>query len=238
MFIFNKDKDRESVLHPQKQARQTPIANAAHVHRQTLAQTRRKKRKEERQMTEYKLVIVGTGGVGKSALTLQLVSNRFISEYDPTIEECYRKQTVVDDEMCVLDILDTAGQEEYSAVRDQYMRSGQGFLLVYSVTSFSSFDEMGFFREKITRAKDSDTVPMVLVANKCDLNNDRQVTTEEGQTLADRFGCPYFESSAKSRINVEPAFHALVRETRKERQRINELMGLNAKPKRKGCLIL
>ena len=74
---------------------------------------------QKHQMTEYKLVIVGGGGVGKSALTIQLIQNHFIDEYDPTIEDSYRKQVTIDDETCLLDILDTAGQEEYSAMRDQ-----------------------------------------------------------------------------------------------------------------------
>ncbi|CAH8519635.1 unnamed protein product [Schistosoma mattheei] len=64
-------------------------------------------------MTEYKLVVVGAGGVGKSALTIQLIQNHFVEEYDPTIEDSYRKQMVIDGEICLLDILDTAGQEEY-----------------------------------------------------------------------------------------------------------------------------
>merc|ERR1712188_139359 len=117
-------------------------------------------------MTEYKLVIVGGGGVGKSALTIQLIQNNFIEEYDPTIEDSYRKQVTIDDETCLLDILDTAGQEEYSAMRDQYMRTGQGFLIVYSITSRSSFDEVAQFRDQILRVKDADKVPIVIVGNK------------------------------------------------------------------------
>lgn len=70
-------------------------------------------------MTEYKLIVVGGGGVGKSALTIQLIQNHFVDEYDPTIEDSYRKQVTIDEETCLLDILDTAGQEEYSAMRDQ-----------------------------------------------------------------------------------------------------------------------
>jgi len=169
-------------------------------------------------MTEYKLVIVGGGGVGKSALTIQLIQNHFIDEYDPTIEDSYRKQVTIDDETCLLDILDTAGQEEYSAMRDQYMRTGQGFILVYAITSRSSFDEIVTFKDQILRVKDKDRVPMVLVGNKCDLETERQVTTGEGQDLAKTFGCPFFESSAKSRINVEESFYELVRQIRKENQ--------------------
>eukprot|EP00027_Filamoeba_sp_ATCC50430_P011101 CAMPEP_0168551346 /NCGR_PEP_ID=MMETSP0413-20121227/6123_1 /TAXON_ID=136452 /ORGANISM="Filamoeba nolandi, Strain NC-AS-23-1" /LENGTH=153 /DNA_ID=CAMNT_0008581865 /DNA_START=131 /DNA_END=592 /DNA_ORIENTATION=+ len=150
-------------------------------------------------MTEYKLVIVGGGGVGKSALTIQLIQNHFIDEYDPTIEDSYRKQVTIDDETCLLDILDTAGQEEYSAMRDQYMRTGQGFILVYAITSRSSFDEIVSFKEQILRVKDKDKVPMVLVGNKSDLESERQVTTGEGQELAKSFFCPFFESSAKDK---------------------------------------
>jgi GTPase KRas protein len=166
-------------------------------------------------MTEYKLVIVGGGGVGKSALTIQLIQNHFIDEYDPTIEDSYRKQVTIDEETCLLDILDTAGQEEYSAMRDQYMRTGQGFMLVYAITSRSSFDEIASFREQILRVKDKDKVPMVLIGNKCDLETERQVTTGEGQDLSKSFGCPFYESSAKTRINVEESFYELVREIRK-----------------------
>ena len=69
-------------------------------------------------------------------------------------------------------------------MRDQYMRTGQGFMLVYAITSRSSFDEIASFREQILRVKDKDKVPMTLIGNKCDLETERQVTTSEGQDLA------------------------------------------------------
>jgi len=190
-------------------------------------------------MTEYKLVIVGGGGVGKSALTIQLIQNHFIDEYDPTIEDSYRKQVTIDDETCLLDILDTAGQEEYSAMRDQYMRTGQGFLCTYAITSRSSFDEITSFREQILRVKDEDEVPMVLIGNKCDLEEERQVTTVEGQDLAKSFGCPIYETSAKARINVEEAFYQLVREIRKDIQKKSGGGSTSTKKKKKGgCSLL
>ncbi|XP_049850888.1 ras-like protein rasG [Schistocerca gregaria] len=166
-------------------------------------------------MTEYKLVIVGGGGVGKSALTIQLIQNHFVDEYDPTIEDSYRKQVTIDDETCLLDILDTAGQEEYSAMRDQYMRTGQGFILTYAITSRASFDEISVFREQICRVKDVDNVPIVIVGNKCDLEQDRQISNAEGMELAKSWSAPFFETSAKNRINVEEAFFELVREIRR-----------------------
>jgi len=169
-------------------------------------------------MTEYKLVIVGGGGVGKSALTIQLIQNHFIDEYDPTIEDSYRKQVTIDEETCLLDILDTAGQEEYSAMRDQYMRTGQGFLCVYSITNRSSFDEINNFRDQIKRVKDADQVPMVIVGNKMDLESERVVSHNEGQELASMYGCPFMETSAKARLRVEDAFYELVREIRKSAQ--------------------
>lgn len=162
-------------------------------------------------MKEYKLVVVGGGGVGKSALTIQLVQSHFVDEYDPTIEDSYRKPCTIDDEQVLLDVLDTAGQEEYSAMREQYMRTGEGFLLVYSINSKNSLEELQSFYEQIQRVKDSDIVPVLVVGNKCDLETERQVSFEEGAALAKSFNAPFLETSAKQRINVEEAFYGLVR---------------------------
>ncbi|KAF9182345.1 Ras GTPase [Haplosporangium sp. Z 767] len=166
-------------------------------------------------MREYKLVVVGGGGVGKSALTIQFIQSHFVDEYDPTIEDSYRKQCVIDDEVALLDVLDTAGQEEYSAMREQYMRTGEGFLLVYSITSRNSFEEISTFYQQILRVKDKDFFPIILVANKCDLEHERQVSTHEGRELAKQFNSRLIETSAKQRINVDEAFYNLVREIRR-----------------------
>ncbi len=135
----------------------------------------------------------------------------------------------IDDEVCLLDILDTAGQEEYSAMRDQYMQvrpgspwvracpphtraatqGGEGFIVVYAINSRDAFDEVTTFRDQILRVKDADKVPMVICGNKCDLAEDRQVTKAEGEDLARSFGVPFFETSALSRINVDESFFEL-----------------------------
>lgn len=187
-------------------------------------------------MTEYKLVVVGAGGVGKSALTIQLIQNHFVDEYDPTIEDSYRKQVVIDSETCLLDILDTAGQEEYSAMRDQYMRTGEGFLCVFAVNNQKSFDDVSQYREQIQRVKDRDSVPIVLAANKCDLPK-REVSSQDARDMARACGIPIVETSAKTRQGVEEAFFTLVREIRRDKERHRP-----AKPKpQKGrfkCIIL
>jgi len=167
--------------------------------------------------TEYKIVVVGSGGVGKSALTIRLINDHFITQYDPTIEDSYRKQVLVDGQSRLLDILDTAGQEEYSGMRDSYMRSGQGFICVYSITDHVSFDEVVEFRNLILRAKDANTVPMVIVGNKVDLESERVVAASEGQQLAAECGAAFLESSAKNVVNVEECFFQLVREIDKMR---------------------
>ncbi|KRX38290.1 Ras protein let-60 [Trichinella murrelli] len=132
----------------------------------------------------------------------------FVEEYDPTIEDSYRKQVVIDGETCLLDILDTAGQEEYSAMRDQYMRTGEGFLLVFAVNESKSFENIGSYREQIKRVKDSEEVPM------------RAVDMRVVQETAKSYGIPFIETSAKTRMGVDDAFYTLVREIRKYKEKV------------------
>uniref|UniRef100_A0A6B2LKM7 Uncharacterized protein n=1 Tax=Arcella intermedia TaxID=1963864 RepID=A0A6B2LKM7_9EUKA len=143
-----------------------------------------------------------------------MIKNLFISEYDPTIENSYRKQLEVDGQTCMLDILDTAGQEALSAMTDAYMLTGQGFLIVYSILSKLSFDEARRYHDKIKLVKDEEDVPIVLVANKADLEQMREVSKEQGEALAQEFQCPFFETSAKSRMNVDQVFVEAIREMR------------------------
>ena len=99
-------------------------------------------------MREYKIVVLGSGGVGKSALTVQFVQGIFVEKYDPTIEDSYRKQVEVDGQQCMLEILDTAGTEQFTAMRDLYMKNGQGFVLAYSITAQSTFNDLQDLREQ------------------------------------------------------------------------------------------
>lgn len=134
----------------------------------------------------------------------------------------------------MLEVLDTAGQEEYTALRDQWIRDGEGFVLVYSISSRSSFSRIKRFHHQIQRVKESTggspsypgspiaamsgniNVPIMLVGNKSDRVTEREVSTQEGHALARELGCEFVEASAKNCINVEKAFFDVVRIIRRQ----------------------
>eukprot|EP01083_Nonionella_stella_P080509 221309_1 len=186
----------------------------------------RKKKKAETDLTapdgrhidengdeSYKLVVLGGGGTGKSALTIRLVTDNFLDDYDPSIEDSYRKMVIIDGQRCHLDVLDTAGQEEFSSMQDQWMREAQAYLLVYSITSQPTFEETWNLREKIIRTKEDENPVIVLVGNHCHLEHERKVQKEEGQKLVEEWGkyVAFYEASAKEKINVEDCFYQAVR---------------------------
>ena len=174
-------------------------------------------------VASYNVVLLGDGGVGKSALAIMLSQHEFVTEYNPvcgalpflflsfsralslslhhnlgntqTIEDCFRHQMRVDDGNVLLEVMDTAGQEEYSSLRDQYYAKGQGFMVVYSVVARATFDSVVDYQAHIQRAKQDSAFPLVLVGNKADLADARKVTTHEGQDLARTYKCPFFETS-------------------------------------------
>ncbi len=157
-------------------------------------------------MREYKVVVLGSGGVGKSALTVQFVTGSFIEKYDPTIEDFYRKEIEVDSSPSVLEILDTAGTEQFASMRDLYIKNGQGFILVYSLVNQQSFQDIKPMRDQIIRVKRYERVPMILVGNKVDLADEREVASVEGKALADEWNCPFMETSAKNKGSVDELF--------------------------------
>jgi small GTP-binding protein len=137
----------------------------------------------------------------------------------------------VDNSPCVLEILDTAGTEQFASMRDLYIKNGHGFIVMYSLTNHQTFQDITTMRNVISRVKGSQPVPILLVANKLDLECQREVSTEEGEhsnpfrrtqvtltsyvlghALAEMWGCPFIEASAKSRINVNEVFSIVVRE--------------------------
>ncbi len=116
----------------------------------------------------------------------------------------------------MLEILDTAGTEQFTAMRGLYMRTGHGYVVIYSIISEASFLEVTNFREEILRQNvdnvDTQIIPMVLVGNKTDLESDREIPREKGEELAKNFNCRFIETSAKTGDNVEMIFFDLVKE--------------------------
>jgi len=199
-------------------------------------------------MTEYRVVVVGAGGVGKSAVTVRFTGGNFVEKYDPTIEDSYRKAVEVDGIACMLDIMDTAGQEEYRALRDQYMKSGNGFVLVYSITSLTSFEAASKLRGEILKIKeDYPDIPIMLVGNKCDMESERVVSTQEGKDLAAKYQIGFIESSAKNNLNINEIFYELVRMINAWREKHNQKpnpgkatkeTGSSKPAKKSSCLLL
>lgn len=178
-------------------------------------------------MRDYKLVVLGAGGVGKSCLTVQFVQGVYLDTYDPTIEDSYRKTIEIDSKVFDLEILDTAGVAQFTAMRELYIKSGMGFILVYSVTDRQSLEELLDLREQVLRIKDVNRVPMVLVGNKADLGDERAVSVEEGIEVSSKWGkVPFYETSALLRSNVDEVFVDLVRQIMR-----NELEAVNTNPK-------
>ncbi|KAF7666310.1 hypothetical protein LDENG_00111930, partial [Lucifuga dentata] len=181
------------------------------------------KGKNQSSLALHKVIMVGSGGVGKSALTLQFMYDEFVEDYEPTKADSYRKKVVLDGEEVQIDILDTAGQEDYAAIRDNYFRSGEGFLLVFSITEHESFTATAEFREQILRVKaEEDKIPLLLVGNKSDLEDRRQVSVDEARSKAEEWGVQYVDTSAKTRANVDKVFFDLMREVRGKKMAENK----------------
>jgi len=157
----------------------------------------------------FSLLIIG--GVGKSAITNRFVVGRWINKYDPTVEESYQTTVDINGKALQVEILDTAGQDAYTSLRETFMHTGDGFLLVYSITDDQTFEELQSIRKQILRVHSDRDVPMMVVGNKVDLANDRAVSQEEGQNMAKAIGAEFMEVTAKEDFKVKDAFHNLIK---------------------------
>ncbi|KAJ6227722.1 ras-like protein [Anaeramoeba flamelloides] len=184
--------------------------------------------------TITKIAVVGGGGVGKSCVTLKFLQNKFVEQYDPTIQEIYRKSIIVDEEAAFLDILDTAGQEEYKTLTDRYFRNSHAFLCVISYDQRGSIGQIREYVKRIQRAKDEDEIVGLLVCNKCDIaKEERAITEEEVKKLSLELNLNMVECSAKTGENINDLFFTLVRNLRKKENDEYEQTFLNKKNNKK-----
>ncbi|KYQ90818.1 Ras GTPase [Tieghemostelium lacteum] len=184
---------------------------------------------------KFFVAVMGAGSVGKSALTVQFTQGIFVDKYDPTVEDTYQKTLELDGDQVTVEVLDTAGSEVLVAMRELYMKSAEGFILVYSIIVKSTFYEIQDIVEQLFRVKDEDEVPIVLVGNKIDLDSHREVSTQDGKQLAASYpNCDFYEASSKERINVDNVFFSIIRRIKEKYKK----EGPPTKEKKEKCIIM
>jgi len=167
----------------------------------------------------YKVVIMGSTGVGKSAITFRYTKKKFVSDYVPTIEDEHTTKLEIDAKLREISILDTAGSEQFIALRSNWMTKREAFILVFSIDSPNSFSELGNFFDQLVMVYPKRQHPIVLVANKIDLPSTKhQITEEQIKQKAEKWKVPYFEVSAKEDKNINEVFEYIVREVEKNRK--------------------
>jgi len=187
----------------------------------------------------FKLVLIGDSGVGKSCLLLRFADDNFTDSYISTIGVDFRFRTVTIDKKTVkLQIWDTAGQERFRTITSAYYRGADGIIMVYDVTSAESFDHVEEWLSEVDRYANENTQKL-LVGNKADLIEDKQVSEETAQRFADKLGIPFIETSAKTATNVDAAFLTMAKELIKSRSKIKQDDGkkvqLDGGAKKPGC---
>ncbi|XP_070791768.1 GTP-binding protein Di-Ras2 [Pituophis catenifer annectens] len=163
------------------------------------------------QSNDYRVVVFGAGGVGKSSLVLRFVKGTFRDSYIPTIEDTYRQVISCDKSICTLQITDTTGSHQFPAMQRLSISKGHAFILVYSVTSRQSLEELKPIYEQICQIKgDTESFPIMLVGNKNDEDHNREVQTADGEAMAKKWKCAFMETSAKMNHNVKELFQELL----------------------------
>ncbi|KAK8663411.1 hypothetical protein V6N13_083232 [Hibiscus sabdariffa] len=160
----------------------------------------------------FKIVIIGDSAVGKSNLLSRYARNEFNPHSKATIGVEFQTQTMeIDGKEVKAQIWDTAGQERFRAVTSAYYRGASGALIVYDISRRTTFDSVGHWLDELKTHSDA-TVARMLVGNKCDLENIRDVSVEDGKSLAEAEGLFFMETSALDSTNVNKAFEEVIRE--------------------------
>lgn len=171
-------------------------------------------RKQADPNTDYRIIIFGAAGVGKSSLALRFVRGTFKESYVPTIEDTYKHVITSNKQVYTLSITDTTGSHQFPAMQRLNIQKGHAFILVYSITSLSSLEELRAVYKEIVEIKcgqENKIIPMMLVGNKCDETTIRAVTTHTGDSIAEQMNCAFIETSAKTNTNIKEAFQELLK---------------------------
>ncbi|KAG2042899.1 small GTPase superfamily [Suillus americanus] len=169
-------------------------------------------------LRKRKIAVLGSRSVGKSSLVIQFIENHFVDAYYPTIENTFSKGVAYRGVEYDCDIIDTAGQDEYSILSSKHAIGIHGYVLVYSVASRRSFDMIKIVYDKIVDFCGKNDIPCVIVGAKTDLQsspNSRQVAPNEGEELAKLNNAAWVETSAKNNVNVGKVFELCLAEIEK-----------------------
>lgn len=168
-----------------------------------------KKQSSSTSGSSIKITVLGKGVVGKSSLTYRFINYNAPQEHDPTIEDRYKCSVNINGVDNDVEILDTAGEEDYQNMIDMWINFGDGFLLVFAINDYESFEILKKKQERILKAKHGDPCPILLAGNKSDLESERKVPADEAKKLASSWGAEYIETSAKTNVNCKEAFEKL-----------------------------
>ncbi|XP_077423244.1 ras-related protein Rab-8B [Vanacampus margaritifer] len=160
----------------------------------------------------FKLLLIGDSGVGKTCLLFRFSEDSFNTTFISTIGIDFKIRTIeLDGKRVKLQIWDTAGQERFRTITTAYYRGAMGIMLVYDITNEKSFENIKNWIRNIEEHATSDVEKMIL-GNKCDMSDMRQVSKDRGEKLAIDYGVKFLETSAKTSLNVEEAFYNIGRD--------------------------
>ncbi|TDL29524.1 hypothetical protein BD410DRAFT_736491 [Rickenella mellea] len=186
-------------------------------------------------LKKRKIAVLGSRSVGKSSLVIQFVEDHFVDAYYPTIESTFSKGINYKGVEYDCDIIDTAGQDEYSIINSKHAIGIHGYVLVYSVASRNSFDMVQIIYDKIVSYCGTQSIPCVIVGAKTDLPKSptlRQVPEPVAKEFAESIGASSIETSAKQNVNVGKVFELCLSEIEKRSPRNQE------PPPSSKCLIM
>ncbi|KAF8165385.1 rheb small monomeric GTPase RhbA [Crassisporium funariophilum] len=191
-------------------------------------------------MKRRKIAVLGSRSVGKSSLILQFIENHFVESYHPTIENTFLKTVNFQGTDYECEVIDTAGQDEYSIFNSKHAIGIHGYVLVYSVTSRNSFNMIQIVYDKIVDFCGRQDIPCVIVGSKTDLQQNpssRQIDPVEGEKLAQQNNAAWVETSAKDDVNVSQVFEMCIGEIEK-RSNKNHQSESPTTPSKGGCYIM
>lgn len=158
-----------------------------------------------------KIIMVGDSGVGKSNILMRYAYDKFTESFMPTIGiDLFIKQMLIDEKKYRVQIWDTAGQERYRTIVSAYYRNIDGILLVYDITERKSFVNLKHWLKEIETNSNNNKRQIIIVGNKIDMKDNREVSREEAEQFAEEKGFDYFEVSPKENINIAIIYEKLV----------------------------